>query len=425
MSTGVLICVCLICAIAWYAVAYKGYAIWRSQHDALAWAYWGGYLGTALTFSLSLPPIVGAVDRLTGLSPAGYFLSDVVALTTCWLWLFYLHRLDPTDPVAKRLTRRAAAVVVGALAIMTLRFALAPGRVDHHFHADPRAIYLGLYRLLFLATMGFHFCCFIILLRRYRTRVHKASLRMRLWLMTGAAGSGLLSVGYEALLLSPAPLPQAGGAMLMLVAALCLATSLTLSTRLSHLEIQLQGYRTSQCLRPLWQALRVVDPTLSYLPPPTARQHRWPGRRLTFHLRRQVFEIRDWSLALYRYVPSGAAPYAKREGRQAGFPDTELPPLIEAVRLASALSAWRQIDNATRSGADIPDYRAPGIDVEPPLTTIADWQAETAYLRKVAIHFQRSPIVRAAVAQLVQPAPAADAPAEALPEPTTGTAATP
>lgn len=69
--------------IAWVAVVFKGWHLWRYPSDPRAWTYWGGFVALALNLTLLLPAITRWIDRPAGVADLAYLTSDAVALLAC------------------------------------------------------------------------------------------------------------------------------------------------------------------------------------------------------------------------------------------------------------------------------------------------------------------------------------------------------
>ncbi len=413
MSAGTLAIICGLGALAWATVLHKGRVLWRNPRDPAIWVYWSGFLLLAATLTLPLPPVFRWIDGLVGLKGFAYLLADLAGLLACWTWLAYLYRLNTPDPVATPAIRRLALIVAAALGFMVVRFAVAPGRLEHQLGPDRITVYMALYRLVFLGVMGLHFAHAIPLLRNYAAVVPRPALRARLRLMAWAGGFGLGFVVYESLRVIPPPLPEVGGALLMLMMVLLLVASFTLGAWLSlwrGLERRwsaltaardwFERFRVCRRLYPLWRALYPVNPSLSFLPAPAPFGVWLLWGDVSFCLWRQVIEIRDWSLELRPYQVPEVAGLAEELGRRAGLAPTDLPLLVEAARLAAALHAWHQahLGNAPNPPVVQPDNSAEDrVDVLP---EGIEPRNEMADLLRVAEQFAHSPLVRTVVTRL-------------------------
>jgi hypothetical protein len=141
----------------------------------------------------------------------------------------------------------------------------------------------------------------------------------------------------------------------------------------------------------LWRALRPVDPGRSLGPPP-ARFAAWvPQADLSARLCAELMEIRDWSLALRRYVPAKTTDIATRVAAEANISVADLSAFIEAATLAAGLRAWQRAKM-------IPGH---GLEALEPGHEHADTLAEEAvFLARVSDFFVHSPLVSAVLARL-------------------------
>lgn len=413
MTAGTLAIICGLGVLAWATVLYKGRALWQNPRDAAIWVYWGGFLCLAATLTLPLPAVFRWIDELVGLQGFAYLLSDMAGLLACWTWLAYLYRLNTPDPAAMRASRRLALIIAAALGFMVLRFTVAPGRVEHQLGPDRIAVYMALYRLIYLGVMGLHFAHAIPLLRDYAAVVPGPALRARLQLMTWAAGFGLGFVVYESLRVIPPPLPEIGGALLMLMLVLLLVAGFTLGAWRSlwrglvrrwsapaAARDWFERFRVCRCLYPLWRALYPVNPSISFLPAPAPFGIWVLGRDISFCLWRQVIEIRDWSLELRPYQMPEALRLAEELGLRARLPPVDLSPFAEAARLAAMLHLWHRALHGAVPGPPGPQHviganehaDMPPEGIEP--------DDEIADLVRVAHYFAHSPLVRVVVTRL-------------------------
>ena len=376
--------------LTWSAVVYKGLSLWRAPANPAAWAYWAGFLALALNMTLLMPPITSWIDGMTGISGLTYLLCDAAALLTCWIWLVCLHQLNGPDPQTAALVRRFGTVIVAALAFFSLRFAIAPGQVQHRFGTDPQGLYLAAYRLLFVGIIAAHMASFIMLLRRYAAEVQRPTLRLRLHFMMVAAG---LVIGFainESLRILQFPSPEVIGALFLLAAVLAMVVGLTFSHRLDRLFDLVRQYRLQFQLYPLWQALYPVNPSLSFLDEPSPLRRIVPRDDLEFIICRQVIEIRDWALVLRPFRQPGPTQLRDTKANLGKARDDDRAASIEGLQLAAALRSWRQRgrDGESASLPSSPRQASRPATTRSPET--ADWRQEARYLARVACHFTRS-----------------------------------
>ncbi len=426
-------------SIAWAAALHH---CWGRRRYGLAsidyWAWGGGFLTLALMLTLPLPPVMAEVDRLTGLVGLADTLADGCALLTGLAWLTYLARLVP--PGDRRLWRRRGGWVplralvllaIAASAVLAGRFLWAPGRLGFRLgpHADAAQRYLAFahltYRIVSLALLG----CIIVVLRRLGTiaaaqtalRLRLRAIRWVLWYLIGY-------IAYESASTVVWALPDLSSRVFRLRSLLLLAvivapdrwylTGLALWRRcgglLAGLSARWRAWRDWRRLYPLWATLYPVRPTISLLPPPSRRRAWFPGRPLRFALCRQVAEIRDWELRLWRHQAPRAVMVAEEVAREAGLPERAAATFVGAVTLAAALEHWRTARPALVRTAGPPPGRMAGGGA-----TLGE---ELAALLPIADIFARSPLLAEALARLGEEPPVSGHPTPGLPNPAAGAA---
>lgn len=372
--------------LSWSAVAYKLVALWRRPSNPAAWAYWAGFLTLALNMTLLMPPITSGIDRAIGIDSLAYLICDVAALLTCWIWLVCLYQLNKPDLQAARMVRRFGALVAVAVMYFLFRFTVAPGRVQHQLSADPGDFYLAGYRLIFVGLIALHMGYFIVLLRRYAAEVHRSSLRLRLRFMQLAAG---LVIGFslnESIRIVRLPSPEVVGALFLVAAVLAMVVGLTFSRRLDRMLIAVRDYWRFVRLYRLWQALYPVRPELSFLPAPCLRSRCFPPEDLVFAICRQITEIRDWAVALRPFL-SAVSPEVS-DG-SVSRSNVNHAARSEAQQLALAVHTWRNEGTSAVTLKLAPSAAPSYISGSTPMSGVADWREEAAYLAKVSDHFVR------------------------------------
>lgn len=366
--------------LAWVAVLYKGFSLWRQPRNTAAQVYWAGFFTLAINLTIIPPSIAGAIDRIAGLPNISYLLADTAALLTCWAWLVSLHLLSESNAALTRPVRQLGWLVVVLFVFMCARFVVAPNQTLHRFGPSLASIYLALYRLLFVGAIGLHMAWSIVLLRRYGATISPSPLRLRLRLMTVAAIAILGFVVSSILWICRVPLPEAASALFLFLGVAMVVISLTMAKPIFALEQWLTFQCQSWHLYPLWAVLYPVKPTQSLLAPP-AWWRRWlPQRDIRFQVHRQVIEILDWILLLQPYQPGGD-----------NNPDTRLP---QAASLADALGNWYQAQRSgtsRRKGARF----VPEFSESAALPVTADWTSEVRHLIQVAKQFRRPSLISA------------------------------
>jgi Family of unknown function (DUF6545) len=373
--------------LSWSAVTYKLVALWRRPSNPAAWAYWAGFLTLALNMTLLMPPITRGIDRAIGIDSLAYLICDVAALLTCWIWLVCLYQLNKPDLQAARMVRRFGALVAVAVMYFMFRFTVAPGRVQHQLSADPRDVYLAMYRLIFVGLIALHMGYFIVLLRRYAAEVQRSSLRLRLRFMQLAAG---LVIGFslnESVRIVRLPSPEIVSALFLVAAVLAMVVGLTFSRGLDRILVAVRDYWRFVRLYPLWRALYPVRPELSFLPAPCLRCRCFPPEDLVFAICRQITEIRDWAVALRPFLGVVPPTVTNRSVFRAGISNGDHAARSEAQQLALAVHTWRNGGKLAVTLELAPSAAPSYISGSTPMSGVADWREEAAYLARVSDYF--------------------------------------
>jgi hypothetical protein len=264
-----------VCLLAWLAVVYKFPRLVRYAANSAVRAYWIAYLLLALALTLPLAPVQPVVDRVVGLPDVSYWVSDSLALASCWCMLWYLCQLNAADPVSRHVLRVMAGITVGVIVFLAGRFVAAPGSTSTVLAPGRSAIFMALYRLAFLSTLGLGARTSILLLQRYRRAIPPSELADRLRLMTWAAYVFVAFVLFESLRtvrVVPPQVPQVAGETILLLFVFLLVLSLTTTiwgprVRLVALLTWLDNYQNQRRLAPLWCALYPVNPGQALHPP--------------------------------------------------------------------------------------------------------------------------------------------------------------
>jgi hypothetical protein len=257
-----------VCLLAWLAVVYKFPRLVRYAANSAVRAYWIAYLLLAFALTLPLAPVQPVVDRVVGLPDVSYWVSDSLALASCWCMLWYLCQLNAADPVSRHVLRVMAGITVGVIVFLAGRFVAAPGSTSTVLAPGHSAIFMALYRLAFLGTLGVGARTSILLLQRYRRAIPPSELADRLRLMTWAAHVFVAFVLFESLRtvrVVPPQVPQVVGETILLLFVFLLVLSLTTTVwgprvRLVALLTWLDTYQHQRRLAPLWCALYPVNP---------------------------------------------------------------------------------------------------------------------------------------------------------------------
>ncbi|MFR9770446.1 MAB_1171c family putative transporter [Nocardia sp. SC052] len=389
----------------WFALVYGGVGVFafaaflwrtglalRNPGNPARWAVAFAILTAGIGFEAAVPRTYTWIDDVSGVpnlaslvvygAIAGAVLAQVV-----WTGFMVAER-EPDASAARRVLVPPVLVPVVLAALFTaapVHDESHPTDFDDHYAKVPLAVaFLGVYLTVYSAAL----IRIIVLCRRWMGEVDRIWLRRGLRLLAlGSAvalgysvgkviaiGAAWAGIDLRLLNTDIAPAFASLGATVMLVGYLCPS----LGPWLLHTTARL---RALPRLRPLWLALREVDPELAH--PPDRR-----GTAARDRVYRRVIEIRDWLLRLRPHLSAEAVAIAERLATELAIPDRSRAAAIEAARIAAALRAHRLGLPPT---GDNQSFR------EPSRPTLA---AESAWLVEVAVQFETGPLVSATLAEL-------------------------
>ncbi|AHH94127.1 MAB_1171c family putative transporter [Kutzneria albida] len=155
----------------------------------------------------------------------------------------------------------------------------------------------------------------------------------------------------------------------------------TLGPRASAAVRAWRRRRAHRRLYPLWAALHTAAPQIAMDPPRTAWHDRVRMQDADWLLYRRIIEIWDGRSQIGPYVDNEVRRRAAELGAEAGLTGEDLSALVEAAGIASGLARAEHTVTAEQE------------DSVPALTGTADLAAEVAWWTKVAVAFDRSPLV--------------------------------
>ncbi|MGK8509169.1 MAB_1171c family putative transporter [Nocardia asiatica] len=391
----------------WFGLVYGGVAslafaafLWRvalalrNPGSPARWAVAFAILAAGIGFEAAVPQIyswIGDVSGIPNLASLVVYGSIASAVLAQVVWTGFM--VAPQEPKAGT-GRGVLTLPVLVLAVLAVLFTVAPVHdashptdFDAYYAKVPLAVvFLGVYLTVYSAAL----LRIIVLCRRWIGEVDRIWLRRGLRLLAGgsavalgysagkviAIGAAWFDVDLRALNTDVAPAFASLGATVMLVGYLCPS----LAPWLLHTNARL---RALPRLRPLWLALREVDPELA----PTPDRNTAARDRVY----RRVIEIRDWLLRLQPHLSAEATAIAERLATELAVPVRTRAAAIEAARIAAALRAYR---------LGLPPAGDDESFAEPSLPTLA---AELAWLAEVADQFDTAPLVSATLTALENP----------------------
>lgn len=304
---------------------------------------------------------------------------------------------------ARRRIRRQGWLLATALALMAIFFGLAPldeAALDFTRRYGEAPFILE-YRLVFLAYLGLALLNVVRLSARYARIADRPALRLGLRVVVLGGLFGLAFVVHEGLYVGALrlgfahPLANAEAITQILMAAAVGLTVIgsTLPAWGPHVGLPAlyewaRRYRAYRSLYHLWLAFYRANPQVVLLPPRSPLADMFTLHDLRFRLYRQVVEIRDSRLLLQPFFETRISDRARVLCELSRLSQEETELTVEAATIAAALRA-----------------KARGL---PPLAPIshrqtaggADLDSEIAWLEKIAHRYERSPVVRAILAEL-------------------------
>ncbi|MFL6120062.1 MAB_1171c family putative transporter [Actinophytocola sp.] len=324
-----------------------------------------------------------AIDRGSGVPRLGAALSDAGAMVAACTGRLFLLYVNHDGPEARARSPRRYAGLAAALGAAALLFLAVPPKADQH---------TPLYFAVYIWYVGITMVSTCSLCVRYARRTDLPYLRAGLWLLVAGTWSGLAFLAVQSVLLvgertgavDAAAVDAAAGDLELLTQALLLA-GVGLPSWGPALGDRVRwfvDYRSYRRLRPLWLALRDVEPGFALLPPDRAAR-RWP-RDVGLLLYRQVIEIRDAQLALRPYVGADVPANAEDLATRAGLSTEDVQATAEAAAIAAGIAA--------KTRGSVPAEPGGVVGTAPGGVSLTE---EVAWLRRVAHAFTTSPIVAA------------------------------
>jgi hypothetical protein len=302
----------------WLAVVYRLPAFCRRYHDPGVRAFWFTLVNVALATTILVPPIYLAIDTVIGVPNSARLLSNLVMALGAYTALRFVAHL-----VGRSRSDRTAWLqrlgLVGTLIALVISFAHVPVTdsvaVDFIGRHGDAPWYLA-YRLVFLGWMAFALRDLAHSSHYYAQVSAKPASRFGMLVLYRGTAFGLLYLLHEALYAIARHfhrpyLPQAEliTDVLKAIALTMIVTGATMPSwgpriGVPKLLTTWDRYRTHLLLRPLWQDLRVLNPGVVLIAPPSRWREVVQRRDFGFRAIRRMVEIRDWLLILRHYRPA-------------------------------------------------------------------------------------------------------------------------
>ncbi len=372
--------------------------VWRRDmmvHRHRDRSLWLALALLAVAVPLYIGPIYRAVEGAVGIIGSAAVLRHGIAVLAALAVLVLVSGLSGV-PTSRRRTAEVGLCIL-ALTVMTVPFVVAPpagvgaalvGRTEY-YDATWRS---GVHWAAYLAYMAWAVGGAAVFCHRLLVHAAPGPVRSGLILVRAGTGTGLIYLFLKACVVvawitgfgpSTVAFDYPAEVALLSVALSLIAVGSAYEAVARQARRALTWarlVRTLWTLYPLWQILQTNAPHITRLPPEEIRRlDLAPLDTLSIHLVDRAVEIRDGLLDLRAYAPAAARDRAERAAVTAGEDERSATAIAEAVGLAIALHAKAAGDAPRPDPAPVPGD-----------TSLLD---ETEWLERVAIAYQRSPLV--------------------------------
>jgi uncharacterized protein DUF6545 len=328
-------------------------AIWRlpsARQETWRRALWLALTTLAAGYTLTIPPVIHAVDAATGVTSLAVLAKHVATIVSCAAVLEWVSALTQTGAQSgeRRAQRRRWALAACAAAVMAVLFAFIDRQETDDFTramaGNPAAtVYLLVFQLYLGLAMGQSAALFTTAARRKPTGL----LRWGLYCLAAGTTSGLVYALGRVMFLLASLRPSLTAAaerllqvtdhlQLVAIALILLGTCLPAA---SSALTTVGGNRALNTLRPLWQDLTGSAPHVVLGAPPGRRSDALAVTDLRHRLLRRTTEIRDASQLLCGYLTDQQQALARTHLAAEGFTGEQLDAAAEAVELRTGLRA--------------------------------------------------------------------------------------
>jgi hypothetical protein len=339
-----------LAVVAWIAAAYRLSALRRHTGTPARYAVISALALLAVTFTVSVPSVWSALDRITGVNNIAALVAHlcVVGFSTV-VQVLLVWWASPAEIALRR--SRPRLFFLGSVAAVLLCLFVTAGPTESH-STDFVATYtsrpsIAVYLVTYLVAFGTGLVDIVRLCWPYSRLVDRGSLRLGLRTTAVGAGIGLLYCAARGLdIVGVAagwdvrqweflvPLSSSTGALLVIAGL----TMPAWGPRVSAAARIVRTLRTYRALNPLWMAMCEAVPSV--------RLSAVDGQvgslvRLNERLHRRVVEIYDGRLALRPYLDEAVGDEARRRGEIEGLTGQDLAAVIEAAKLKGALAQMR------------------------------------------------------------------------------------
>ncbi|MFE4175479.1 MAB_1171c family putative transporter [Streptomyces sp. NPDC056909] len=337
---------CLVLCVLGLAVLLSG-SPRRFRHDPALVALTGLFALSGLSFLVSLAPVWTGLDGVLGRPNVSALVAHLCVIGLLVCQQLVLTHWGPPEHVRRRTVLYVTAGVVIGLALVVLFAVLTPGAsrpsgfTTYYVHTPIYRAYLTLYIAAYtVGEMLVARACW-----RHARRTGQVWVARGLYTVTVGA---VVTLGYSAVRIGGVVAALFGGRADAwdAVAWLCadVGSALTLIgwfvPTVAQAAVAVRERVHYRRLRPLWNALHAVIPTIALEPDVSrATDRRLRVRDIRWHLDRQAVEIRDGQRALRAHLCPGVRRTAETRHRATGLHGADLAAAVTAEQISHALAA--------------------------------------------------------------------------------------
>jgi len=341
-----------VLALLWAVIIWRIRAIRQAPWKRAPWL---AFVFLAVALTADLPPVIAAIDRLSGVTDLSVLVKHLAVTASCAFVLAWVHSL--TSPaVPRRILTRGHAIALSVAVVLIVLFDVMPRHPAEaaDFTTTETGLlsgaYLWVFYVYFTTALAVGAVLFWRAYRQLRPDPARPGLRPGLLLLCAGCATAVAYAMCQALLLAfrtMSPLPAGGAAVLRQLSAVLEDASIVIvlaGTAIPALAAGWQSFRellALRDLRPLWAELMTVTPGVSAGPLGTGGRLSHALRNPHVRLIRRAAEIRDSALQLRGYIAAPVLRTARTMLASRGMSGTELDAATEAcwLRLAARAAA--------------------------------------------------------------------------------------
>ncbi|HZR48129.1 MAG TPA: MAB_1171c family putative transporter [Streptosporangiaceae bacterium] len=386
-----------VLALLWAVIVWRIPAVRQAPWKRAPWL---AFVFLAVALTADLPPVIAAIDRLSGVTDLSVLVKHLAVTASCAFVLAWVHSL--TQPAQPRPLLTGGHAVAASVAIVLIAvFAVMPRNPAEAADFTTTetgwlsGAYLWVFYVYFTTALAVGAILFWRAHRQLRPDPARPGLRPGLLLLCAGCATAVAYAICQALLLSfrtISPLPPGGAAALRQLSAGLEDASIVIvlaGTAIPAFAAGWQSFRellALRDLRPLWADLMTITPGVSAGPVGTGGRLSHALRNPHVRLIRRAAEIRDSALQLRGYIAAPVLRTARTMLARRGMSGIELDAATEAC--------WLRLAARAAAGGAPPASGSRHV-----LPGGKNLHEETGWLREIACAY-RSPAVKEVTAAL-------------------------